>query len=150
MRQLTWFDRGQAVSLAILVELEKLLGHHLSDDVVEMAKIHSGASNPDECEFEIQDNFGLRRLANFGGMLNFDGQSGESVLGTLRDLDGQLPSGVIPIIKTGSGDYVCLDYRGGGDATVVYFAHEKVGDESLIAVSRTFTEFLEMLTTPII
>lgn len=150
MRQLGWFENGNPVSAEALKNLEKTLGHRLPADVVELARMHSGATNPEECEFVAVDRLGRRYISNFGGLLAFEGELGESVLGALRDLnvDGQLPPGVVPIVNTGFGDYVCLDYRNDAEPTIAYFAHERFGEDSLFPVAQTLTEFLDMLTVP--
>jgi hypothetical protein len=150
MRQLTWFEKGNPVGTEVLNALEKIIGYRLPADVADFAKQNSGATNPEECEFVALDSAGREYISNFGGLLAFEGEGQESILGILRELrvDDQLPPSVIPIINTGFGDYVCLDYRSGSEPQIVYFAHERSGEDSLFFIAQTFTQFLEILTIP--
>jgi hypothetical protein len=72
---------------------------------------------------------GVEDVSCVGSMLAFDGDAPRTVLSTYRALrcDEQIPVSVLPIVDTGFGDYVCLDYRLGHVLTIAYFAHGKSG-----------------------
>lgn len=89
---------------------------------------------------------GCRKLPlNFGAVLDAEGDGTESVIATVNNLDSQLPKNIIPVVSTGDGDYVCIDFRNKEHSTIVYFAHEKNYDDSIVPPAETFTDFLAML-----
>ncbi|MDR6889364.1 MULTISPECIES: SMI1/KNR4 family protein [Variovorax] len=150
MRQLTWFERGTPVTALAIQSLETSFGYRLPPDLVEFAMVNSGASNPEECEFVVTSGSGVEDVSCFGSMLAFDEDGPGTVLSTYRALrcDEQIPVSVLPIVNTGFGDYVCLDYRLDHVPTVAYFAHGKSGEDSLLTLATTFTAFLDLLTVP--
>lgn len=58
----------------------------------------------------------------------------------------QLPPGVIPVIATGWGPYVCLRALGGGNSGVVYFRPGE--DEPIIGIAGSFSELFDRLRVP--
>ena len=148
MRRLKWFAIGEGAPRSAVVRLESALGCTFPADFVDFAMKYAGSSNPDESEFTVSGKNSRQRIGNFGAVLRIDGDDVDSVLAATANLGSQLPSGIVPVVGTGSGDYVCLDYRIAGLVTVSYFAHEKSGDDSLIPLARTFTDFIEMLREP--
>ena len=148
MRRLGWFEPGHGADKNAIRGLESVLGLRLPDDFSEFASEFAGASNPDESEFDVLERSGRKWVGNLGSVLRLEGDDVETILGTMRDLGSQIPPGVVPIVGTGSGDYVSLDFRS-GDVSVVYFAHEKTGEDSLIPLASSFADFLEMVRAPL-
>jgi cell wall assembly regulator SMI1 len=146
MRQLHWFEAGQALTPGELAKAQARLGVTLPDDYISLVSRHDGGSNPDECEFAYLDQ-GSTRIGNFGVLLSLRPGDSETVHGTLEDLGDQLPKNVIPIVGSGSGDFICLDYRA-GSPSVVYFAHERVGDEAMIPLASSVAELVDHLQKP--
>lgn len=147
MRKLTWFEPGEKLEKTDVLRAEEILGVALPRDYVRVVSQNAGASNPDECEFVLEiDN--EEDICNFGSLLSLREADSETVMAAKADLSDQLPSGVVPVISTGSGDYVCLDFRQGTNPNVVYFAHERAGESSLVHLASTFSDFLELLRVP--
>lgn len=147
MKELHWFEPGEKLSSDELARAQAQLGVFLPVDYSELVMKHDGGSNPDECEFEYLDR-GRARKGNFGALLSLRPSSAENVLDAMQDLGDQLPAGVVPIIDTGSGDFVCFDYRA-GQPCVVYFAHERAGDDAIISLAPSFAEFVDNLREPV-
>jgi len=123
------------------------LAVNFPQDYIAIVVNHSGASNPDKCEFEYEDN-GRVRVGNFGLLLSLgDGQS-ENIFEAIENLGDQLPAGVIPIVDTGMGDFICFDYRKEGAPCIVYFSHEKNDEQAIIPLASSFAEFLGKLRKP--
>ncbi|WP_312368438.1 SMI1/KNR4 family protein [Stenotrophomonas sp.] len=148
MRELNWFEPGQGASESEVSELEGAIGLRLPKDFTEFVIKNAGASNPDESEFDIADLNGKIIVGNLGFVLPISSVGGESVAGALSDLSSQIQSGLVPVIGTGSGDFVCLDFRSGCGASVTYFFHERSGVGALVPLSSTFTDFLNTLREP--
>lgn len=148
MRELNWFEQGHGASMSEVNDLENETGLRLPRDFVEFVIRNAGASNPDECEFDIVDSRGKTHLGNFGIVLPLFSENGDSVASALSSLDGQIPVGVLPVIGTGSGDFVCLDFRSGDGVSVTYFFHERTGSDALVPLSTTYSDFLNMLREP--
>ncbi len=148
MRSLSWFEPGVGASREEVDALERAIGFKLPHDFAEFVTRHAGSSNPDECEFDVVESNGSKRQGNFGLLMSLSGADSESVLSALSDLRDQIPVGLVPVIDTGSGDFVCLDFRSGAETSVVYFFHEKSGGTAIVPLAQTFTDFLDGLRTP--
>lgn len=144
MRELNWFEPGRGASESEVGNLERVLGLQLPRDFVEYLLRNAGASSPDENEFPVIDCDGNTNISNFGVLLPPFCEDGESIVGDLSDLGEQIPAGLLPVVGTGGGDYVCLDFRSGVGVSVVYFFHEETGDNAFVPLSATFSEFLDM------
>lgn len=148
MRELTWFERGDGATTKAIANVEQVLGLRFPSDFSGFASEYAGASNPDESEFDFVDRSGRKRLANFGAVLQFAGSGPDTIVEATEDLRSQIPSGIVPVVATGTGDYICLDCRAESNMQVVYFAHERSGDEAIIPLAKSFTDFLEVLREP--
>ena len=148
MRNLNWFELGHGADKASVEAVEAAVGFQLPDDFVAFATQYAGASNPDECEFDIVEPDNTVHFGNFGSLLQLVCDETENVIGTIENLGDRIPSGIVPIVGTGSGDYVCLDFRARGMASITYFFHERVGAPALVPLAPTFADFLEMLREP--
>lgn len=147
MKDLHWFEPGKELSLEELANAQVQLDVYFPTEYCDLVLKHDGGSNPDECSFEYV--LGERtRVGNFGMLLSLRKTSSENVFETIENLAEQLPLGVIPVVDTGSGDFVCFDYRAGQPA-VVYFAHERVDDKAIIPLAASFREFLDSLREPV-
>lgn len=147
MRSLTWFEGGRGATSEELRLLEEDLLCHFPPDVRTFLAAHAGASNPDESEFDVIDNAGRSHASNFGGVLEVCGQGDLTVRAAVRQIEG-LPRGLVPIIETGSGDYICIDTRGGKLPTVSYYMHERPEQDCVVRLADTLTEFLDKLRAP--
>lgn len=147
MRSLNWFGPGEALGSRDIDLAESRLGVKFPADYMEMVSAHAGADNPDESEFEYMDD-GELCVGNFGVLLSLRGYQSASVFRVLDTLGEQLPSRVVPVVGTGSGDFVCLDYRESEFPSVVYFAHENSQGSDVILLARSFSEFVDSLKAP--
>lgn len=148
MRTLNWFDAGQATTVDSIRYVENTTGVEFPKDFFDFVLKYSGASNPDESEFIIEVLNGRERIGNFGSVLMIDGDHHDSVLGAIANLAEQVPAGVVPVIGTGSGDYICLDSRSPQATSISYLYHERSGEDAIVPLAKTFTDFLEKLREP--
>lgn len=148
MRELIWFEDGVGSDFFSISQLEKELGIVFPIDYKEFAMKHSGASNPDECEFNFATQNHELNMGNFGSLLSISGDHSESVRGAKNNLGNQLPPHIIPVISTGSGDYICIDCKDATSYQIVYFFHERSGENSLCFIADSISEFLDFLTIP--
>ncbi|MCB5190295.1 SMI1/KNR4 family protein [Methylobacillus arboreus] len=148
MKDLTWFESGKTLNTHQIDATEQQLEVKFPPDYISVVKDHSGASNPDECEFRYIDKERVR-IGNFGTLLSLCNEQPNNVLEVIENLGDQLPKKIVPIIETGSGDYICFDYRIEKIPFVIYFSHERLNEEAIIPLTQTFTEFLENLKQPI-
>lgn len=57
-----------------------------------------------------------------------------------------VPAGIYPFAGTGTGDYMCFDYRASATAPkVVFYFTDFLGEEALYPVADSFTDFLSKL-----
>jgi hypothetical protein len=79
-------------------------------------------------------------------LLSLDRDDPSSMLATALALAGELPQKVVPFGEDAGGDYSCFDYRSSdSNPTVVYWHHERAGDDSISPLAPSFTHLLEML-----
>lgn len=147
MKDLSWFEPGTPLDADEIRAAENRLGVNFPQDYIDFVKPHSGASNPDKSEFEYYDQ-GMKRVGNFGTLLSLVESDAESVFETIGNLSEQIPDRVIPVVDTGSGDCVCFDYRNLEVPKVIYFAHERSGEQSLLPLAGSFSEFVDKLQEP--
>jgi hypothetical protein len=148
MRALNWLEDGEGTDLECVRSVESITAVRFPADFIDFVMKNAGASNPDESEFVIE-RFGERELfGNFGHVLTMGDSGSDSVLGTMRNLGDQIPRGVIPIVGTGSGDYICIDGRPTAQSTIAYFHHGRTGGEAVVPLAGTFSQFLIMLRQP--
>lgn len=141
MRVLNWFEPGEHLEANEISLVEDLIGVKFPADYAALVGSHSGASNPRECEFVYVDR-GEPQVGNLGALLALKPDQSDRLVDAIRDLGDQVPVGVIPIVETGWGDFVCLDYRESNEPTIAYFSHELSGEDSIITIARSFSEFL--------
>lgn len=147
MRNLNWSYPGESIRAEDIVSVEQRLAVKFPEDYIEMISAHSGAYNPDECSFKYLDH-GENHGSNFGYLVTLQDEQPQNVFEVIEDLEERLPKHLIPIIGTGSGDFVCLDYRLSDTPVISYFAHDYPLEDSVSFVAYTFSDFLELLTIP--
>jgi len=147
MRELDWLEPGDKLDPRELAAAEAKLGVRFPSDYAEIVCAHSGASNPDASMFSYEDR-GKKRLGNFGMLLRLRDTESQNVFEAIEDLADQLPARVIPVAGTGSGDFICLDYRNSANPSVVFWNHNRVVAESISPLDSTFASFLARLTVP--
>lgn len=59
-----------------------------------------------------------------------------------------LPRTVVPVAATGSGNYLCLDYRVMREPSIAFWWHELPDEQGLDKVASSFSEFLVSLREP--
>jgi cell wall assembly regulator SMI1 len=146
MRELSWFDKGEGADEPSVRTLEDAIGFKFPPDFREFLIQYAGFGNPDEHEFKVM-NDRQTFVANFGNMLSVKNAPG-SIRAVMNNLGDQLLPGIIPIIGTGMGDLVCLDFRNEKNCSVVYFNQSAAREKSIIPLAHNFTIFLEMLQAP--
>lgn len=147
MRNLTWFEDGQPVDPGPIREVEARLGVKLPQDYVDFVQIHSGASNPDEAVFKYISE-GREEIGSFGALISIDPSVRGNILEIISDLGDQISKSTVPIVETGYGDYVCLQYSDDRGCSISVYQHEKPFDRSMAFVAGTFSEFLDRLEVP--
>lgn len=61
----------------------------------------------------------------------------------------ELDSLVIPFAEDGGGNYVCFDYRAeSGEPAIVFYFHELSGDDGIMKICDSFTDFIDRLRLP--
>ena len=147
MKELTWFELGEPVEAEEIESAEKRLNVKFPPDYAQVVTLHSGASNPDQCEFEYLDG-GRKKIGNFGTLLSVQEAHPDNLFDAIENLGDQLPAGLLPVVDTGSGDCVCLDYRKSAMPSVAYFVHERTSESAIVPLANTFAEFLNLLKEP--
>jgi cell wall assembly regulator SMI1 len=109
--------------------------------------VHGGA--PLKARFSFDDPRIGRMGSSIGLMLSLAEDDGEGLVAILAALREQLPAKVVPFAIDAGGDCMCFDYRAVGPAgspTVVYWHHEREGEDALSPLAGSFSQFLGMLT----
>lgn len=145
MRELEWFEPGTRVAERTIAALELRLGMLFPSDLRNFLMRHSCASNPKENRFTFVGYGGESAIGNIGEVLGVDLSDSQGILATTEDLVGQLPSGVVPIIATSWGDYICLRVLNGNDSDVVYFAVGQDEESKLTRLASSFSELFDQL-----
>lgn len=146
-RTLEWLNCRTPIGEDVIGEAERRLGVRFPDSYRECVKnCHGGY--PRQSDFTFQDRDIGMVTSGIAQMLTFDVDDEENIVSTRERLASQLPAGVIPITDDGSGDFVCLDFRGGGEPEVIYWHHERAEGESITRLAGDFESFMTMLREP--
>lgn len=143
MRRLNGLDPGHAADGAAISHLDPVLGVRFPAHHIQFMSRFSGANNPVECTFEFNENDGSARIGHSGSVLEVDGDDTESIIATVTHQDSQLPKDVVPVVSTGDGDHVCIDFRNDEHDAIVYFAQEKNDEDSIIPLAKPSRAFPE-------
>jgi len=143
--EITFETPGRGGTLDEIRALERLLNVTFPQDYIEFALRYAGSIEPSRCTFDVPGDV----TGYFGILFDIVPDKGntEYVQFDVPDLwdSGVLPPQVVPIIRGGGADEVCLDCR--GDAAKVLYYDTGLSPESgdLVPLANTFTDFLAML-----
>jgi len=69
-----------------------------------------------------------------------------SLMDTYARLKPHFPHGLYPFAVTGTGDYVCFDYRKSArDPKIVFYFSEESGEEAIYPIAASFSDLLKRL-----
>jgi hypothetical protein len=65
---------------------------------------------------------------------------------TYTQVKPDVPNGIYPFAVTGSGDYICFDYRSSPhEPKVVFYFSEDAGEEAIHPLAESFSDLLTKL-----
>ncbi len=146
IRELEWFETPVTSSEEEVSKIETQLGVNFPDDYRQFLMVNGGGS-PVETDFVIDEPRGPFDASV--GIFLHAGSGEYGIAPTLKNLESRRVSGLVPVAESGGGDFVCLDYREGLTPSISYWHHGRYGlNDEVVAVSRTFAEFLNLLQEP--
>jgi hypothetical protein len=149
--KLEWDDYGKAISLKKVKKVEDKLGITFPDEYIDYARKYP-EGYPNKTDFDMIEPDGSNSSGYFGSLLSLSKKSDYYLFEEYKDMLEQTGiKKLIPIIETGSGDYVCLDYEVFGrldQPKIAYWFHDYEPDRSIVLLADNFTEFLSMLYEP--
>jgi cell wall assembly regulator SMI1 len=140
-QDIAWEDCRGELGDAEVGTVEQALGVTFPEDYRAcVKKCHGG--RPRDNNFSFLDPALGRMESALAVLLSFSDDDVENIVETHRRLLPFLPHGVIPIADDGGGDFVCFQYAGQAQPSVVYWHH---GEPSVVPLSESFSGFLETL-----
>src|SRR5579871_1529605 len=136
MRALEWQD-CKSVSDEAIRAVEARLGVRFPSDYVECVRRCDGGW-PKPHHFDYPDPALGPVETSIGRFLSLDSTRKGNLLDVVEWLSDQLPAQVVPFADEPGGDFLCFDYRGGGAPAVVYWMHEREGEEAVAPLAPTF------------
>jgi cell wall assembly regulator SMI1 len=143
----TWekyvWDSPRPVTLHEIETLEQEWGVTFPDDYKRAVMDYQGMTPvPFVIDIGSSDNVICELLT-----VSVDEQQPSSALSHVYRLIKHLvPAGIYPFAATGTGDYICFDYRASAGAPkVVFYFTDALGEEALYPVADSFTDFLSKL-----
>lgn len=139
---------GRGASIEEIRDLEQQLDVTFPEDYVAFAMKYAGSSDPVRSDYYVADFGG----AAFGVL--FDIVPGETETEHIRFevpsqwFRGALPRKVVPIIRGGGPDLVCIDCREPKPKIVFSYPGIRPEGEEVVPLADSFIEFLGMLTEP--
>jgi cell wall assembly regulator SMI1 len=144
---ITWetyiWDAPHPATVDELELLEREWGVKLPEDYTQIAMSHQGMA-PNPCILDVgRSNTAVSELLT----LSVDPERRSYAMSQAYQVIKHLvPAGIYPFAGTGTGDFICFDYRVSPAApTVVFYFTEAPGPEALYPVADNFTEFLSKL-----
>jgi len=141
---LRWQDCLPAVNDEAIDTVEQRLGVRLPADYIECVRQCDGGW-PHLHHFSYPDPDLGAVETSIGRFLSLSASHEGNLLEVLDWLSDQLPSGIVPFADEPGGDFICFDYRSGATPSVVYWMHERSGDEAVVTLAPTFSAFLDEL-----
>lgn len=123
---------------------ERVLGVRFPSKYVELLASFGGSYG--DAGFPIPGSSVVGSIGNWLSLSPWESESLWSMLASWGE--HELPRSVVPIAADGGGNLVCLDYRVSEVPQIVLWFHELAGENGLMVVASSFTEFLESLLEP--
>jgi|SRR3990170_2098806 len=140
-QDIAWEDCRGELGDPEVRKVEQALGVSFPEDYRAcVKKCHGG--RPRDNNFSFVDPALGRMESSLAILLSFSDDDVENIVETHRRLLPFLPHGVIPFADDGGGDFVCFQYAGQSQPSVVYWHH---GERSVVPLSESFSGFLGML-----
>jgi len=143
----TWetyvWDSPRPATLDEVEALEQEWGISFPDDYKRVVMEHQGMS-PNPCVLDLgRSNTAVSELLT----LRMDpSRRSYAMLHVYSLIKNLVPAGIYPFAGTGTGDYLCFDYRSSATAPkVVFYFTEALGEDALYPVADSFTDFLSKL-----
>jgi len=143
----TWdkyvWDSPRPATLHEVEALEKEWGITFPDDYKSIVMRYQGMTPiPYVLDIGSRDNVICELLT-----VSVDEQRRSSALSHVyQRIKHLVPAGIYPLAGTGTGDYICFDYRTSAKAPkVVFYFTDALGEEAIHPVAGSFTDFLSML-----
>ncbi len=144
MTNVEW-SGGAVLDEQTVSDAETQLGVTFPQDFRLIVSGYDGAQ-PKPNRFRYWDpNLGSEVGDSIGPLLSLRTDRAENLFVVLTWLSDQLPENVIPIADDGGGNFLSLDYRGGSEPRVVFWDHERDGEDAVIPLAASFSAFLAML-----
>jgi cell wall assembly regulator SMI1 len=144
----TWenyvWDSPRPATLDEIEALEREWGITFPDDYKRVVMKHQGMTpTPYVIDIGSNSNNVICELMT----ISVDGQQRSYAMRHVYQLIKNLvPAGIYPFAGTGTGDYICFDYRTSATAPkVIFYFTEAPGEEALYPVADSFTDFLSKL-----
>lgn len=143
----TWetyiWDSPRPASSGEVESVEREWGVKLPEDYKHIAIIHQGMS-PHPCVLDVgRTNTAVSELLT----LSVDpDRRNYAMLHAYPIIKPLVPAGIYPFAGTGTGDYICFNYRTSATAPkVVFYFTEALGEDAIYPVADSFTDFLSKL-----
>ena len=140
MKMVKWSFKKSEISDSRIKEIQEKLNVIFPKDFVECVLENNGGQPTPEC-FDFKGH----KEAVFNALvdLSFDGKG--NLFEILQNLNGQLPDRIIPFANDPFGNFFCFDFRENGSPNIVFWNHEKSGNDAIESVGFGFSEILKQL-----
>jgi cell wall assembly regulator SMI1 len=137
------WDSPHPATSSDVASIERDWGVKLPDDYKQIAITCQGMS-PNPCVLDLgRSNTAVSELLTLSVDPSRRSYAMRHVYQVIKHL---VPAGIYPFAGTGTGDYICFDYRTSATAPkVIFYFTEAPGEEALYPVADSFTDFLSKL-----
>lgn len=126
-----------------ITSLEEFWGVTLPYDYKQVISMHQGMS-PHPNAFTI--GRGENVIAALLIISQDKQQRAYSITDTYSQVKPHVPDGIYPFAVTGTGDYICFDYRGSPHAPkIVFYFSESASEAALYPLAQSFSDLLARL-----
>jgi hypothetical protein len=144
-RALRWKRAGEPLDETELQRLELELGVTLPPSYRECVRVFHGAT-PTPQGFDFTDQKLGQMGSCFSLLLEIAEVGNETIRQYLKSYAEDLPIGLMPFGRDPGGDLMCFDYQvSKTKPSVVYWHHERMGDDSVTLLTNSFDEFINSL-----
>ena len=148
--KLTWFSCEQGTSMDKIKNISNFIGISLPKKFCDLM-IECDSGIPIQTNFCYYDVFHKKLISHsLGGFLGFE-NTDYNLLDVYHNPPEFFPKDLVPFAETGSGDYICFDYRldrRSLDPEIVLWRHGADIGKDVSFVAKNFEEFINILEEP--
>ncbi|WP_150275714.1 SMI1/KNR4 family protein [Paenibacillus tepidiphilus] len=140
MNKITWSVTEGPLEHELIQRAERMFGYSYPEDYKDCVKYNDGGY-PSPNLFDLPDE----ESVVFNNLISFTSKE-VNIFMYMQIVSEPRMKGLVPFGRDPFGNLICFDYRNTQESPpIVFFDHEEFGEEAIIPVCKSFSDFLDGL-----